>query len=114
MHRIAVVVYVAALLLGVTSALELNLPKPLNVCNVSDLTFNRSRMHLAAGLKGGGGLFYPIIPDHSLGIAYGPRITKCGSTAAINMITRITNMTNGGSISLQDASNLQDYTFVTF
>lgn len=95
------------------SSLNFRIPKPLVICNVSDISFNVSQMRMPFGqpyIR----LFPPVIPDHQLGIAYAPLITKCGSTAAGNMISRITGVEKDQSKTVKEASKLHDYTYVTF
>ena len=97
------------------SSLNFRIPKPLVICNVSDISFNVSQMRMPFGqpyIQ----LFPPVIPDHQLGIAYAPQITKCGSTAAGNMISRIAGVERVQlqSKTVKEASKLHDYTYVTF
>ena len=54
----------------------------LQICNVSTLVFNNPPV-IHNKFSG------PYIPDHSLHIAYGPHLTKCGSTSALKMLKRV-------------------------
>jgi hypothetical protein len=81
------------------------LPKPLEICDVSQLQFDRSKVHVDS-------FFEPFIPDHTLKIGYAPALPKCGSTEAQAMLRTLTNNSKANlSLSEAVASN---YTFISF
>jgi hypothetical protein len=78
----------------------------LSICNVTALSFNASIVHSCAS---------PLVhvPNHTLKLAYGPHLTKCGSSTAKALLNHVTNR----APVIDDRITpeiLNQYTFFTF
>jgi hypothetical protein len=64
-----------------------NFPRPLQICNITKLKFDESKLYQISN---------PIALYHrdaSINVAYGPLLTKCGTTTVKEMLSYISNST---------------------
>jgi len=89
-----------------------NHPKILNICNLQTLEFDETKM---IGKKERPGL---EIFNHTSKLAYGPKITKTGSTSAVILLRKALNATHQDKFNKysqrNEFENLGQYTFFGF
>ena len=84
-------------------------PKRLNVCNSLKLEFNETQMTGKIDQSN-----FQIF-DHISKIAYGPKITKIGSTSSTTMLQKILNVTGDTEKeSIRSLNSLENYAFFAF
>lgn len=85
-------------------------PHSLKTCDATKLVFNHSKMLVIASPL----MYMPTIPGHSIQVAYGPWLTKCGSSTAVHMIRMFTGDDYQTTTVPLTAAHINDYVFISF
>jgi len=84
-------------------------PLALSTCSLSSVSVNNSRLYQMSSPA-------MFVPPHPLHVAYGPWLTKCGSSSATKLIHQVTNTSHIGTCGklVMSPYMYHNYTFISF